>query len=207
MKKKPQAGLTQELMQKLSQDAYCFNLDHENEIERLKAEIGRLTKDKEELKLQIEGQETKLKQEYLAIIEGKKGELEDLRDEIAKLVDENKTSADIARDLENKLVTSKDEVKKEFRKEGKCFDFMHKAIEGRRGHTLSIPEIFALSVSLLYRGPTDNFGGDSIQIYVPLKMAPLVEGAKKAIDVKRARDLGEELKKGDLSKYLKGGLQ
>lgn len=205
MKKKPRAGLTQELMEKLSQEAYCFNLDHENEIDRLKAEIDRLGKEKEDLKHQIDAREAKLKEEHLKDMAGKKNELEDLKDEKAKLDEENTTLGEIVRDLETKLVLSKEEIQKEFRKGGKCFDLMHKPAEGRRGHTLGVPELFALSLELLSRGPTDNFGGDNVQVYVPSNMDVLVERAKKILDMKKARDLGEELKKGDLSKYLKGG--
>jgi hypothetical protein len=203
-KKKPQAGLTLELMEKLSKEAYCFNLEHETEIERLKADIDRLLKEKEDLKRQIGVQESKLKEEHLKVMDGKKGEFEDLRDANAKLEDENATWGDLVRDLEIKLALSKEETKREFRKAGMCFDFMHKTIEGRRGHTLSIPELFTFTLSLLYRGPDDPFG-DNVQIFLPAQMTPHVERAKKTMDVKKARDLGEDLKRGDLSKYLKGG--
>ena len=182
MKKKLQAGLTQELMEKLSQDAYCFNLEHDNEISKLKEEIARLTKVNEESKKETSAQVSKAKDENSKIVGDIESNIQDLRDDILKLQEEKNTLYGLVNELEAKGAGAKEEARKELRKEGKCFDFMHKMIDQRKGHILTIPEFFAMGLALMYKGPPGVLNyADNITVYIDPRMSDFVDVGKKLI--------------------------
>ena len=86
------------------------------------------------------------------------------------------------------------EAAKKFKDEGKCFDIFHRMIVGQSKEFMDIPELFAFAITLISSVNPD--GSDyRFTLFMDPALARYAESAKKALDVKRARDIGDRLKK------------
>jgi len=190
--------LPPEALEKLSRDSYCFNLEHDKEIERLNGELGRL-------KAQIgvlQGEKDHVAKEVEQRVAQRELELKTQKAEIQDQLDEaQKRTAEVQRDLEDakarvsdleaQLASSEEASKKKFRNDGLCFDIMHRMIQGRAMHLLAVPELFVLGIYLLSRSPNP---ADDILVAVSKDMVCDVDAAKKVVSTQQARKLGEDLR-------------
>lgn len=197
-KKKQKPLLTQELMTKLGEDGYCFNLDHEKEIAFLKSEIDRMKEEHSSLiaKLEQQHKEDSLKS---------KETIMDLEDEVERLKDSNSTFGWMVSDLETKLNSSEDNAVRKLRKENKCFDAQHLPIAGMIGFPVAAPELtlFGVLVSTESVPPDSRFA-----VFMPKENERLFMALKRAIDERKARALGSMIqnKPKDVPPGFGGGL-
>lgn len=122
-KKEEKQVLTQELMDRLSADGYCFDLEHSGDIARLNDEKNKLS---EELKKSVPIAELeKIKAATQQEIKEKKDRIYDLEDELKKAKDESETYESMWRDGETKLASTRPEMENELRKNAACFNPFH----------------------------------------------------------------------------------
>jgi len=188
MPKKPEKqALTQELLERLSQDAYCFNSDHDKDIETLKAES-------EKLKKAYVDKTASAEIDKKSALEGRDKTIGDLEEKIEGLEEQINVLTSSEAELSEKLKNAMVEAAKKFKDEGKCFDIFHRMIVGQSKEFMDIPELFAFAITLISSVNPD--GSDyRFTLFMDPALARYAESAKKALDVKRARDIGDRLKK------------
>ena len=165
-KEEEKQALTQELMNRLSADGYCFDLDHSKDIGRLTDDANRLS---EELKKTVPVSELeKVRAAAQQEIKEKKDRIYDLEDELKKVRDESETYEAMWRDGEKKLASMKPDIEKELRKNATCFNPFHLAFTFSRQVHLTIPE-FAVFGRILLTELSSNSSqaGERISVMVP----------------------------------------
>jgi predicted nucleic acid-binding Zn-ribbon protein len=118
-------ALTKELLDRLSEDGYCFDRGHDAEIARLRAEIDAYRQKEETAKAEIakavEAAVAPLHQK----IKEQSDRIYDLEEKLKKVQDESETWRRMWEDNEKKIVTIRDEIEKSFLKEERCFNIGH----------------------------------------------------------------------------------
>jgi len=198
--------LLPEALEKLARDAYCFNPEHDKEIERLngevdrlKAQIGLLEAGKSGVMKDIEGRMAQREAELRAQKTEIQYQVEEAQKRTAEVQEDlNDANAKIL-DLEAKFASSEDIFKKKFRDKSLCFDIMHRMVQGRAMHIMTVPELFIFGIRLLSRPPNSD---DDILVAVTTSMVADVEASKRVVDVHQARRLGEDLRKHPLMASL-----
>lgn len=129
MTKEKKQALTQELINRLSDDGYCFDQEHSAEIARLKAEIEdyRLKAEavKGEIVKAVEAATAPLNQK----IKEQGDKIYDLEEELKKIKDESETWREMWEASEKKLTTAPSEIERAFYKSGRCFNLLHAAFD------------------------------------------------------------------------------
>ena len=188
MPKKPsKPALTQELMERLSQEAYCFNAEHDREIDTLKAESEKLKKE------HADGVASAVIHKEAALLE-KDRIIADLEEKIQTMEGRIEVLESNEAELSDKLQNSMVEAAKKFKDEAKCFDIFHKLIVGQSRETMSVPELFAFAIQLLTNlspeGPDYRF-----TVFMDPAIIRYATTAKKALDMKMVKEMGERFKK------------
>lgn len=202
MAKEKKQALTSELIERLSQDGYCFDADHAKEIESLKSDLERVQRECEE-------KISKSVQENAATLKAKSDRAYDLEDEVKKLKEENDILRDMYNEESKKVETAAEDVRKQLKKEQKCFDFLHGAFTSQEKVPLSVPELLSFARVLMERGPTAGLPGDDrIIVMFNSSLRPSLDRALTMVDAMMAAiDDFVSKKRGDIAQELKSIIQ
>lgn len=170
MGKERKVGISQEVMAKLGEEGYCFNQEHDKEIERLKGELATIeAKHKEEL-----AKVTKDLEEVIMIKDDTMVLMERTNDDLKEGIQELSGRAD---QFVSQLASLKEDFYKEAKEKSACYDIFHRLLEGKCRVDITTLELSAFG-AYLYLNDRD-LSVSTITVFLPHHLKPVYDRAMK----------------------------